>query len=61
MDPAYWQQVGQWEMAEIIELMEWYEARRDQFNQSDEESGNEHRNHDYRRERDWQEHQSAQP
>jgi hypothetical protein len=31
----YWQQMGQQEQAEqesLIECMEWYEARRDQFN-----------------------------
>jgi hypothetical protein len=35
MDPAYYQTVGQWQEAEqqdLIECMEWYEARRDQFN-----------------------------
>lgn len=35
----YWQTVGQQqEQAELIELMEWYEARRDQFNQNSEET-----------------------
>lgn len=34
----YWQTVGQREQAELIELMEWWEARRDQFNQNSEET-----------------------
>lgn len=48
MDAEYWQTVGQWEQAEMVELVEWYEARRDQFNQSDKESNHEHRDFDHR-------------
>jgi len=34
----YWQTVGQQEQAEMIELIEWYEATRDQFNEQGIES-----------------------
>lgn len=32
MDAEYWQTVGQWEQAAMVELMDWYEARKEQFN-----------------------------
>lgn len=48
----------QWELAETIA---WYKARREQFNQSDEESENEHRYFNHRGERHRKEHCHAQP
>lgn len=32
MDPAYWQTVALAEQYEMLELMDWYEARKEQFN-----------------------------
>ena len=48
MDPAYWQTVALAEQYEMLELMDWYEARKEQFNQSEKESDHEHCDFDHR-------------
>ncbi|SPA44644.1 hypothetical protein CBM2629_A150446 [Cupriavidus taiwanensis] len=42
MDPAYYQTVSLAEQAEILEQIEWWTARRDQFNGSDDGSEQEY-------------------
>ena len=57
MDPAYWQQLGQWEEWEALETLRWYEQERDRLNNLNCENDHEHSDLDFGAERDWQEQQ----